>query len=451
MNSIFEIAKSGLFSAQKASATISHNIANANTPGYTRQRSALSAAVLKRNGYILRQGVDVETVQRLRNTLTDTQIMHKENDLGELNEQHRIYSQLEAVLTTDSGNGLDTQISNFFNAFADLANNPQDTNVRKVLISKAKSLIGTFRDTAGNLEDIARQTKKAAQSRVDEVNALLENLHNINGDIARYEAKGQPDLNGKDQQAQQLKALSKLVDVNAIYNDDGTVEVRIGGIAVLDGEGPSKISAETAPGENVFRLRLDNGKLITSGSGSLAADQHMITQGIPDMQEKLDAIAQSLVNEVNAIHSSGYGLNDNTQRSFFNNTDVTAQNISINQDLLQDAGNIAASSAIGEAGNSATASALHALQDSKILGGETLADNAIDMMSQTGNRIFELESQIETQKSAKQLLVNQQQSQTGVNIDEELSNLIKYQNAYQASARVLNTGQRMYDTLLSIL
>lgn len=451
MNSIFEIAKSGLFSSQKASATVSHNIANANTPGYTRQRSALSAAVLKKNGYILGQGVNVETVQRLRNTLTDEQIMHKENDLGGLNERHRVYNQLESVLTTDSGNGLDTQLSNFFNAFADLANNPQDTNVRNAVLSKAQSLIGKFRDTAGNLENIARQTKKAAQSRVDEVNALLENLHGINKDIARYEAKGQPDLNGKDQQTQQLKALSKLVDANAVYNDDGSVEVRIGGITVLNGEGPSKISAETAPGENVFRLRLDNGKLIQSGSGSLAADQHMIAQGIPDLQQQLDDIAQSLVNEVNTIHASGYGINDNTQRTFFNNTNVTAQNISINQDLLQNAGNIAAASAPGETGNSAIASALSALQDSEVLKGETLSSNAIGMMSETGNRIFELETQIETQESARQLLINQQQSQTGVNIDEELSNLIKYQNAYQASARVLNTGQEMYDTLLSIL
>lgn len=451
MNSLFEIAKSGLFSSQKASSTVSHNIANANTPGYTRQRSDLSAAVLRKNGYSLGRGVSVEQVRRLRNTLTDEQIRYKENDLGGLNEQSRVYKQLESIMTTDSGNGLDTQLSNFFNAFADVANNPQDINVRNVMVTKAKALVGAFRDTAGNLENIVEQTKKSAQSRVDEVNSLLKNLHSINKDIARADAKGRPDLNGKDQQTMQLKQLSKLVDANAIYNSDGTVEVRIGGINVLDGDGVSQLSAETAPGENVFRLRLDNGKLINPGGGALSADQEMIEQIIPDFHQRLDDMAQSLVDEVNSIHTQGYGLNDLTQRTFFKNGAVTALNISINEDILADPGNIAASSEAKEAGNGEIALQLSGLQDKKVLNGRTLTDNAIGMMSEPGNRITELNTRIESQESARQLLINQQQSEAGVNIDEELSDLIKYQNAYQASARVLNTGQQMYDTLLSII
>ncbi len=451
MNSIFEIAKSGLFSSQKASETVSNNIANANTPGYTRQRAELSADVLRKNGYTLGRGVDVEQVRWLRNTLTDEQIRGKENDLGGLNERNRVYNQLESALTTDSGSGLDTQLSNFFNAFSELANNPQDRNVRNVVLSKAQSLTATFRETANNIEGIARQTKKAAQSRVIEVNSLLQNLASINKDIARSEATGKPNLNGKDQQTEQLKALSKLVDSNAIYNDDGSVEVRIAGITVLDGEGASTVTGETAPGENVFRLRLDNGKLLDPGSGALQADQFMIQKGIPDLEEKLDGMARSLVEEVNNVHSSGYGLNDGVQRTFFNNGNTSAQTISINTDILNDSGNIAASAAPDEAGNSTIANDLSLLQGEKVLNGKTLSDNAISLISEPGNRVSELKIQIESQESARQLLVNQQQSQSGVNIDEELSDLIKYQNAYQASARVLNTGQEMYDTLLSII
>jgi flagellar hook-associated protein 1 FlgK len=451
MNPIFEIAKSGLFSARQSSTTVSNNIANANTPGYTRQRSELSAQVMRKNGYILGRGVTVKHIQRLRNALTDQQIIHKDNALGGLNEQNRVYKQLESLLTTDSGNALDTQISNFFDAFSELANNPQDLDQRRVLLTKAQTMVATFHNTANNLENIARQTKKTAQSRVDKVNDLLQNLNHVNADIARSQANGKPDLSGVDQQTEQLKALSKLMNINTAYNDNGTVEVRVGGITVLGGGDASTITAETAPGRHVFRLRLDSGKLIKPSSGALAADQQMIETAIPDLQQHLDNISQTLVSEVNKLHSSGYALNDNTQRNFFNATNISAQSISINKALLEHPDDIAASSVQHRAGNNDIAIEISKLQDKNVLNGETLTDSAVTIMSKPGNRIDELKSQTKSQQTARQLLINQQQSQAGVNIDEELTDLIKYQNAYQASARVLQVGQEMSETLLNIV
>jgi len=451
MNSIFDIAKSGLFSARQSSTIVSNNIANANTPGYTRQRADLSATVMRKNGYTVGRGVTVKQVEQLRNHLTDQQIMKKDSALGNLNEQNRVYKQLQSTLTSNSGNGLDTQLSNFFNAFSQLSNNPQDISQRNALLSKAKTLMAGFHNAANNLENIARQTKKSAQSRVKKINDLLQNLQSVNKEIARSHANGKPDLNGKDQQTQQLKSLSKLVNVGKIYNKNGTVEVRIGGITVLGGGQVSTVKAETAPGKHVFRLRLDNGKLIKPGGGALAADQSMIQTVIPNTEQHLNNMAKTLVQQVNKIHSSGYGLNDSVQRNFFNSTNISAQDISINKSLLNNPGNIAASSAPGEAGNNNIAIKLSNLQNKKVLNNQTLGSNAVSLMSKPGNRITELKSQIDTQKSAKQLLFNQQQSQSGVNIDNQLTNLIKYQNAYQASAKVITAGRQMSNTLLSIV
>lgn len=451
MNSIFEIAKSGLISFRKASTIVSNNIANANTPGYTRQRPELSTDVMRKNGFILGRGVTVKQVQRLRNSLTDQQIMSKENSLGGLNEQKRVFEQLESTLITDSGNDLDKQISNFFNGFSEFANNPQDLNQRKVLLSKAKTLVADFHNTAHNLKDIARRIEKAGQSRVAKVNNILQNLDHINADIARSNAGGKPNLNGLDQQTKQLKSLSKLLQIDTSYNSNGTVEVRIGGITVLGGDGASSINVETAPGKHVFRLRLDNGKLVKPNGGALAADKHMIETAIPELHEHLDNIAKTLVKQVNKIHSSGYGLNDSVQRNFFDSANISAQNISINQHLLNNPGDIAASSEPGEAGNSDIAIQISKLRDKKALNGETLVNNAVSLMSKPGNRIYELKNQISSQKSARQLLINQQQNQAGVNIDEALTNLIKFQNAYQASAQVMQVGQQMANTLLSIV
>src|SRR5699024_2007451 len=163
------------------------------------------------------------------------------------------------------------------------------------------------------------------------------------------DAAGHPDLNGKDQQLSQLKELSKLVDSKFIYNDNGTIEVRIGGITVLNDEGGSTVTAEKAPRENVIRLHLANGQLIETGKESLDADIYRITEVIHDYQQKLDDMSQELVTEINDIHNSGYGLNDSVQRTFFDASNVSAQSITINEQLLKNPENIAASSEPGEA------------------------------------------------------------------------------------------------------
>src|SRR5699024_7883962 len=226
-------------------------------------------------------------------------------------------------LTTDAGNGLDTQLSDFFAAFSDLANNPQDISVRNVMLSKAQTLTDTFKNTAHNLEDIARQTKHSAKSRVDEINSVLQNLDKLNDDIARADTAGHPDLNGKDQQLSQLKELSKLVDSKFIYNDNGTIEIRSGGITVLKDEGASTVTGDSAPGEHGIRPRLDNGNLIETGHARLAADIYMITEGTPHPQQKLYDMAQPLVTEINDIHYSGYGLNDSVQLPIFDASNVS--------------------------------------------------------------------------------------------------------------------------------
>ncbi|MGD8428549.1 MAG: flagellar hook-associated protein FlgK, partial [Balneolaceae bacterium] len=387
----------------------------------------------------------------LRNDLTDKQIMLKDHELGDLNERSRIYQQIQAVMVSDSGNDLDVAMSDFFNAFSELSNNPQDSNLRDVVVSKAQSLTSMFQNTAGDLKDIKDRVFDSAQTRVDRVNTLLTNLADVNSDIARAEATGHSDLGSKDQQTELLKKLSNLVTVDTNYNNDGTVEARIGGIVVLNDQKVSKIKAETDPTNNVFRLRLDNGKLLDPGKGALAADIYMYEEGIPEMSQKLDKIAGSVVSQVNAIHSNGYGLSDSVQRNFFNPSNTTAESISLNSDIVSNPDHIAASSVPGESGNNDNALLIGDLRNLSILDGKTLNNNIIEMLSSPGLKLNRLEQNINSKESAKQLLVNQQQSQSGVNVDEELSNLIKYQNAYQASAKVLNVGQRMYDTLLGII
>jgi len=451
MQNIFEISKSGLLTAQKSTAVTSQNIANANTPGFTRKRAVLSEDVLRSGNQIFGRGVSVDLVERLRDDLTDRQIMQKDHELGSLNEKSRIYAQLESSLVTGEGFGLDVAVSDFFSAFSDMSNNSQDTNLRNILVSKSQSLTSKFQDMSQDMETISEQTFNKANNTLEKVNSLLHELASLNKDIATAEGTGQPDQNSKDRQLQRLKDLSGLVDVETVSNTDGTVEVRIGDIVVLNGQEVTEIKAEADPLNNIFRLRLGNGKLLGDVEGSLGADIEMFEQGIPVLQQKLDDIAKGIVEEVNILHFNGFGLNDAVQRNFFDPTGTTAGTMKLNSQIVNDPDHIAASSVAGEAGNNDNALAISQLRNQDVLNGQTLTNNIVEMMALPGIEFTELQNRIETKESARKLLVQQQENAAGVNIDEELTNMIKFQNAYQASARVLNTAREMHDTLLSIL
>ena len=451
MSNIFEIAKSGLLAAQKATAVTSQNISNANTPGYTRQRPVLSTNVLRSGGEVLGSGVSIDFVQRLRDDLADKQIVQKESEIGDLKEKARIFEQLETSFISGSNFDLDVAVSDFFNAFSDLSNNPQDANLRNILVSKSHSMINKFSDVNQQIETIRQQTLNKATSTVDRVNSILKELASLNNDIATAEGTAQPNQNSKDLQMEKLKELSKLADTEFITNTNGTVEVRIGNMVVLGGDEVSEIKAEADLSNDVFRLRLDNGKVLNTQGGSLGADIEIFRDNIPKLIKNLDEIAKGLVEEVNKVHTNGFGLNDTIQRSFFNPTGTTADTLELNNQIVNQPAHIAASSVAGESGNNDIAIAISQLRNANVLNGQSFVNNIIQLSSKPGTELTALQRRVETNESAKQLLLKQQENSAGVNIDEELTNMIKFQNSYQASARVLNTAQQMYDTLLTIL
>lgn len=451
MSNIFEIARSGLLAAQKATAVTSQNISNANTPGFTRQRPKLSTNVLRSGGEVLGQGVSIDLVQRLRDNLADKQIVKKETELGDLNEKARVFDQLETAFISGSEFGLDVAVSDFFNAFSDLSNNPQDANLRNILVSKSQSMIDTFRNVDQQIETIGQQTLTKATNTVGKVNSILKELASLNKNIAAAEGTKQPNQHSKDLQMEKLKELSELIDTDFTTTTDGTVEVRLGNMVVLAGQEASEIKSEADAANSIIRLRLDNGKLLQAGGGSLGADIEMFEQEIPGLLNSLDEVAKGLVEEVNTVHTSGFGLNDAVQRSFFNPAQTTADSIELNEQIANQPAHIAASSAAGESGNNAIAIAITQLRDENVLNGQSFINNIIQLSAKPGTELTGLQRSVETKESAKQLLVKQQENVAGVNIDEELTNMIKFQNSYQASARVLNNAQQMYDTLLGIL
>ena len=450
MRSIFEISTRGLLSARTAAETVSNNIANAQTPGFSRRRAVLTEEVQRLQSGVFGKGVSVSEIQRLRDGLIDQQIIRNEHQLGDFSEKANLFRLMETALISVDGAGLDASMRKFFDSFSDLSTNPQDINLRNILISDAVSLTETFRSLDSNLDEFSDQALQTANGKLERVNTLLQDLAALNGEIANSSADNNPNNNAFDRQTEKLKELAGLVEFNSLVSDQGTIEIRIGGVSVLNGRQVSAMKAEIDEENNIYRVRMDGGKVIEPGKGELAANIFMFSEGVPDLREQLDNIAETFIDSVNSIHSTGYGLNDNVLRNFFDPTSSSAGNMRIEQQLINDPSNIAASSMVGEAGNNDIALAISSLQNEKVLGNQTFNTNAVQFMSTPGLRLSELNQKIDSATASKEFLTVRQEQTAGVSIDEELGDLIRFQNAFQASARVLDTGRQMFDTLLSI-
>lgn len=451
MRSLFEISKSGLRSAERSLSVTSNNIINADTPGYSRQRVEKSPVGVQMTGYHAGLGVNITNVSRLRDEMNDVLLNEKQQDMGYLKEKNKVFEQLEASMASDSGGDLDLRIGRLFDAFSELSADPQDMSVRNNLVSEAMQLTSKMGDMSRNIDRTSELVRESTENSINSINGLLQDLSSLNSTIEQGASKGQPDHASLDQQVQKLEKLSELVDFQSQVTDNGGLEIRIGGIKVLDQDGASTLRAEINDVDKQYRVRLENGKLIQPTGGKLGGQIEMYEKEIPELKDSLDKVAATIVEEVNAIHTSGYGLQDNMVRNFFNPANKTAADIEVNDAIIDNPRHIAASDTPGEAGNGEIAAKLANLRNQQVIGGRKLVDHAVDLISTPGRHVSELNARMEARDSEIQMLKVQQEQEAGVNIDEELSKMIEFQNAYQGAARVMTMAQDMYDTLISIV
>lgn len=451
MRTLFEISKSGLKSAERSLSVTSNNIVNADTPGYTRQRVDKSPAGMRMDNYHAGLGVNITSVSRLRNEMADVLLNEKRQDMSYLKGKTDIFEQLEASMASDSGGDLDLRIGRLFDNFSELSADPQDLSIRNNLVTEALQLTDKLQDMSRNIDKTSGLVSESAAKSVGAINDLLQDLSSLNESITRGEVADSPDHNSLDLQVKKLEELSGLVDFDSLVTDNGTLEIRIGGIKVLDADKASVIKPDINDVTKNYLLRLESGKTIHPTGGKLGAEIEMYEEGIPGLKNRLDTIASTLVEEFNSIHTQGYGLEDNTIRNFFDPLATTAADIRLNEVILNEPRHIAASSEMDEAGNGNIAADIADLRNQSIIGGRKLVDSSIDLISTPGSNLSDLRSKIEARDSEIQMLHTQQEREAGVNIDEELSLMIKYQNAYQGAAKVMSAAQQMYDTLISIV
>ena len=309
---------------------IAHNIANAGTPGYSRQRAEMLTAPplaypsFQRGGYPqqIGTGVDVNRIVRIRDEYLDEIIRAQTGSQGRNETVETGLNQIELIFNELGENTLGTLIDNFFSAWSDLANNPELVGTRANVREEAISLTQEFNRIVDALDGLAQDQKNRVKIRVNEANSLAREIAALNSEIAQVTNLGNDANDLKDQRDVVIEKLSEIIPVSTIEDANGSLNVLIGGLRYVDFDHVDelKIVADIDnPGE--ISVELTNrsipdfyGKGILSGLLEVAYDI------IPNVDRKINNLATSLMNRVNLQHIDGFGLDGQKGRSFF--TDI---------------------------------------------------------------------------------------------------------------------------------
>ncbi|MDP9383759.1 MAG: flagellar hook-associated protein FlgK [Actinomycetota bacterium] len=424
----------GLLAQQRSIDVTGHNIANASTRGYSRQEATLAAsaaltlpaATQNGAGAHLGSGVDVQSYRRVRDTFLDLQYRAQATSLGGNRSRSTALDRAELALAEPSDNGINTQLARFWNAWSDVANHPESPAARQTLVSQAGALVNSFATVDSHLATVRAQAEDeyaALTGPGGDVEAIARELAELNGTIGRFMSAGDTPNDLLDRRDLLLDKLSELGQVSVSESaTPGSVVVSFGGAAepLVTGEAVTWPQELTDPGGRLGALKKLGGP----------------TGEIESYRAQLGAVAAGLADSVNALHQTG---SNGTAGPFFSYTPgAAASTLAV---AVAPAG--VASTTGTAAGANDLARAIAALR-----GGA--ADSSYkSFIARVGTDVREAKRLEANSEVLERAVDDRRQSVAGVAMDEEMTNLVRFQRAYQASARAMSTMDEMLDVLIN--
>jgi flagellar hook-associated protein 1 FlgK len=306
---LLNTAKDALQSQQLAINVATQNIANVNTPDYSRQIPILeSKRPAPYAGLTLGQGVTVTQIQRQANTFIENMLQQRQSDLSATSEKETYMGTLENIFSESSDAGLSTQMSNFWNAWQDLSNNPSGSAERDTLCQRGELLCQAFSNASGEVDQMSNELNLSLQAGVKTVNDITKKIADLNTQIVSFGVTGNAnDL--MDQRQNLVNQLSQYLDINYFQNDDNTMTITTGTGYPLVSHGDSYSLG--FDGNNITWQSSDGKDLdITSTikGGKMGGWIDMRDSVIPEYKGKLDDLVGSIISAVNEVHSQGVGL-----------------------------------------------------------------------------------------------------------------------------------------------
>lgn len=442
---------SGLLTAQKALQVVQNNIANVNTPGYAREK-----IVIEENGASGKTGVEAEIgtgsiatqVQRIVDEYLIRQTRQTQSDVDYYNKFQSTLSRIEALYNEGTAHSISNSLSKFFDAFEEASKYPEDLTYRTSLIGQATKLVDSIRMVSDEMTKIKSDLDVSLTSQVAKINELSTKIAEINKKIA-HSTTSNPNTYF-DQRDNYLNELSGLIDIEIVKDNRGIIDVNTNGVNLVSGNESNSVNAMYDHGSDQWLIASGSSE-IRSTKGQLAADLALRNQIVPGYEKELNTVTTAIINQVNAAHQGGFGLNGSTGNDFFSGTDATS--IRINDTIKTDPSKIALASVAGAPGNADNAKILADLRNQKSMAGGTssVTDYYGMFVFTMSHELSQVTDNLKTKSAMLVSVTAQRQNVQGVNIDEEMARLLEYQRFYQGNAKMLSTINSTFDTLLQAL
>ncbi len=456
ISDLLNIARRGLHAQSHALQVTSHNIANANTEGYSRQRVSLAPSEpLRTTVGMLGTGVEVTEVQRLRESFWDRQLNAEYQELGRWQARTTALQEIEGLINEPSDTGLAAALGGFWDSWQILANSPEEGTARQQVREWGQRLVAAFNRVYQGLTTVQQSLDEHVGLLISQVNDLGRQIAALNVQIAQAESSGLPANDFRDRRDLLLNELSRLVDVQVIETPSGMVKVTVGGETLVAGDQVRNIdvTTTTVQGVVVHSPRWGvNGREVVIRGGRVGGLLEMVHVIIPQYRTRLDTLAAAVATEVNRVHQSGYARDGSSGIPFFSPATTGAGDIALHPAVLNSLDAIAASRD-GSVGNGDVALQISRLKDQPSINQGTESINSFfrGIVTALGLDIQSGTSTVENLEQFVQVLEMRRESVSGVSLDEEMADLIRFQRAYQASARLVNVVDELMQTVLEMV
>lgn len=473
-----EIGKRGLYAQQLALTTTGHNIANANTEGYSRQRAEMQAtSAIPYPGINtdttpaqLGTGVQVEKLVRLREDYLDVQLRGENKYLGYWEAKSDTYTKIEEMFNEPSDNGLAFAMDEFWKGWEELSKNPDSSAARAVISQKGVALAETFNYLSSSLDEMQTDLKNVIITKTNQVNSLAEQISSLNDQISRVVPHNYQPNDLYDQRDLLIDQLSKIVNVKVSQPDskNGMVDIYVGTEPIVSGIKANKFSIDFDQTSGLVnpdsikiggnQVNLDSGELLgrIESYGLLGKESSSI---IPTFKNKLNDLVKTFTGAVNEVHEKGLSLENINGSSipavkFF--IGDTAESLVVNPAILNSLDKIAAAK-VEVDGKSSTGNGKNAEEIAKLkFVNLTFGDSTSTADDFYRNIIAKLgidSQQAERMKDNSEVIIhqveNRRQSVSGVSLDEEMTNMIRFQQAYNAAARMVTVMDQCLEKVIN--
>lgn len=464
IHSLLDLGRRSMNVSQSAMQTASHNIANKSVEGFSRQRVDVETNPAVGEGKNrIGTGSRLGGITRTNNPWIEKQIEREGANLSFMEGRSNALQRLESAFNEQTVKGTSNAMSEFFNSFRELANNPESLTARTVVRDNATALIKNFQDVDRQIDSVAEELNSTISSGVNEINGHIKEIAKLNEKIQSIEISGISANDERDRRDLLIKKLAEKIDISwAEDSTGGMVNITAGKTGILVA-GTSASELKTSTDEHnrtqvVYQLGQKAQSDITDQfkRGALGGAIELRDGMVAQMKQNVADLAYNIASEVNNAHAEGFDRYNKQGGQFFDipqDGTFDIRDLKVNQDIARDVGRISASAKPNAPGDNTVANVIHSLQFKKVMGESgtfSFDDYYTSKVGEIGVMNQKAISSMESQKNILDQVKNVRESISGVSLDEEAQKMIEYQKAYEASARVIRMADEMFETVLNL-